>query len=157
MKLIGLTLELRAYREILHTLGVGGYRDEDLSMSGAIDYGEGHFTCFQFHYDWRRDNVENARRLHEFLLEKKQYVEGELRERFGVEEPNVKFDIVAHSMGGLLTRYFLRYGPEELSADGPMEVTWKGAELVDGHRHRPASSHRLYPRQRRMHSQRTEK
>lgn len=30
---------------------------------GSTDYGDGHFTCFQFDYDWRRDNVEDAKRL----------------------------------------------------------------------------------------------
>ncbi len=44
----------------------------------------------------------------------------------------MKFDIVAHSMGGLLTRYFLRYGAEDLPKDGSVpEVTWAGAEHVD--------------------------
>ena len=42
--------------QLLGVLGVGGYRDMDLGLAGAIDYGTDHFTCFQFDYDWRRDN-----------------------------------------------------------------------------------------------------
>ena len=61
----GLPIQLRAYFFILAALGAGGYRDEQLGLEGAIDYGDHHYTCFQFDYDWRRDNVENAARLHE--------------------------------------------------------------------------------------------
>jgi hypothetical protein len=57
---------------ILMALGVGGYRDQGLSDAGAIDYGDDHFTCFQFDYDWRRDIVENARALEKFIQKKTQ-------------------------------------------------------------------------------------
>ena len=50
-----LPLGLSAYAEVLATLGAGGYRDEDLGLAGAIDYGSDHYTCFQYDYDWRRD------------------------------------------------------------------------------------------------------
>ena len=67
---MGLPITLDAYVNIMTTLGVGGYRDQQLAWAGAIDYGTDHFTCFQFDYDWRRDNVENAKRLHQFIQEK---------------------------------------------------------------------------------------
>jgi pimeloyl-ACP methyl ester carboxylesterase len=132
VSLLGLPLELNAYLHILATLGVGGYRDEPLGRAGVVDYGEDHFTCFQFDYDWRHDNAANARRLHDFIVEKRAYVETQLRHRLGVESPEVKFDIVAHSMGGLVTRYFLRYGNQDLPADGSLpEANWAGAQYVD--------------------------
>ncbi len=132
VNLFGLPLELDAYIDILGTLGVGGYRDELLGSAGAIDYGEDHFTCFQFDYDWRRDIVENAKRLHEFIRSKRTYVQTEIERRYHVADADVKFDLVAHSMGGLITRYYLRYGPQELPDDGSAPaITWAGSRLVE--------------------------
>ena len=63
VRLLGLPLQLGAYADILEALGIGGYRDEELGLAGAVDYGDAHFTCFQFPYDWRRSVAENAQRL----------------------------------------------------------------------------------------------
>ena len=132
IELAGIPLDIQAYAGILATLGAGGYRDEALGLAGKVDYGDSHFTCFQFAYDWRRDNVESARELRDFLLEKREYVRAEYRKHFGVDNPKVRFDIAAHSMGGLVTRYFLMYGGQDLPADGSLpELTWEGAELVE--------------------------
>ena len=131
IEIAGLSLSRQAYLNILRMLGVGGYRDEELGLAGAVDYGDAHFTCFQFPYDWRQDNADNARRLHEFLLQKKSYIEAERKRRFGIEVP-VKFDIVAHSMGGLVARYYLRYGNQGAAANGQMpKLNWSGAEHID--------------------------
>ena len=132
VRLLGIPLQLDAYFYILAMLGAGGYRDELLGQLKAIDYGDDHFTCFQFDYDWRRDNVENAARLQEFLLKKRAYVQREIKKRFGVDNPDIKFDVIAHSMGGLIVRYMMQYGGAELPADGSTpEVTWAGADLLE--------------------------
>ena len=115
---------------ILNTLGAGGFRDESFGLED-VDYGSEHFTCFQFAYDWRLDNVENAKKLHTFILNKKKYVEQELEKRYGIKR-EVKFDIVAHSMGGLIARYYLMYGDKDLDEIVDTEnPTWDGAELVE--------------------------
>jgi pimeloyl-ACP methyl ester carboxylesterase len=132
VKLFGIPIQLDAYRHILGTLGIGGYRDELLGRLGVIDYGDDHYTCFQFDYDWRRDNVENANLLHEFMIEKRAYVRAENKKRYGVDNPDIKFDVVTHSMGGLILRYMLRYGGAALPDDnGKPRVTWAGADLVE--------------------------
>ena len=69
-------------------------------------------------YDWRRDLVESARGLALRL-------EGLAREK---GDPAARFHIVGHSMGGLVARYYLRYGGAEPSEDAP--VTWAGAPRV---------------------------
>jgi len=131
VNLFGVPLDIRAYAGILTTLGAGGYRDETLGLH-AIDYGNDHFTCFQFDYDWRRDNVESAKRLKRFIEEKRAYVQRVYKDRYGIEQAEVKFDIVAHSMGGLVARYFLMYGDADLPADSQDAiVTWAGADYVD--------------------------
>lgn len=131
VRLAGVAFDIQAYVGILSTLGVGGYRDQALGLN-AIDYGNNHFTCFQFPYDWRRDNVENAKRLKAFIDEKRAYVQAEYKKRFGMDHAPVKFDLVAHSMGGLLARYFLMYGTADLPADGSLpELTWAGARDIE--------------------------
>jgi pimeloyl-ACP methyl ester carboxylesterase len=132
VKFLGIPLELNAYYNILQTLGVGGYRDEELGMAGAVDYGKDHYTCFQFAYDWRRDIVESAKELDHFIKTRSQYVQKEIEKRYGMVIGNVKFDIVAHSMGGLVARYYLRYGAADLPEDGSLpELTWAGAKHVE--------------------------
>jgi len=128
IRVFGLPIEVGAYRDILAALGVGGYRE---SASG-IDYGQQHHNSFQFAYDWRRDNVENAQRLHHFILGKKAEIEQARRAKYGDAAPPVRFDIVAHSMGGLVARYYLQYGDADLPADGSeAKLTWAGANYVD--------------------------
>lgn len=132
ISLLGLPFELGAYANILGTLGVGGYRDQSLGESGSVDYGSDHYTCFQFDYDWRRDVVENAARLDAFVADKRAYVKREIEKRYGVRDADVKFDVVAHSMGGLIARYWLAYGAQDLPADGGVRLpTWAGAHQVE--------------------------
>ena len=129
IRVFGVPFEMNAYRDILVALGVGGYHE----AAGANgDHGPQSHESFQFAYDWRRDTVENAARLHQFILGKKSEIEAARRQRFGDAISPVKFDIVAHSMGGLLARYYLQYGDADLPADGtPPSVTWAGAKHVE--------------------------
>jgi pimeloyl-ACP methyl ester carboxylesterase len=134
IRLLGVPLEIKAYANVLKSLGVfAGYRDESLGRSGAVDYGSDHYTCFQFPYDWRLDVPANARRLHEFIEEKAAYVEEQDRIRFGRKRDSVKFDVVAHSYGALVLRYYLRYGnrtPDD-ATEAVVSPTWEGARRVE--------------------------
>lgn len=71
LNFLGYPLEQNTYANILSTLGIGRYRDQNLAEAGVINYGDRHFTCFQFDYDWRRDIVESAKNLDAFIKEKK--------------------------------------------------------------------------------------
>ena len=68
-------------------------------------------------------------RLGRFIELKRIYVETENLKRFGTTD-RVKFDIVAHSMGGLVARYYLRYGTQPLPDKGLPSLTWVGIENV---------------------------
>ena len=47
-------------------------------------------------------------------------MQGEYARRYGVRDAPVKFDIVAHSMGGIVARYAMMYGGADLPADGSL-------------------------------------
>lgn len=131
IRVFGVPFEMSAYRDILVALGVGGYR-ESIGVRADLNYGHGNHNSFQFAYDWRRDNIENAQRLHQFIIGKKAEIEAARQKKYGDAAPPVKFDIVAHSMGGLIARYYLQYGDADLPADGSIpKLTWAGAANVD--------------------------
>ena len=87
-------------------------------------------ACFTFFYDWRQDNVGNAIALGLFIDKAKRQVNA-ARAKNGAEVvESVRFDILAHSMGGLITRYYLRYGAKDVLAETNPAVTWAGAENI---------------------------
>ncbi len=76
---------------------------------------------YVFAYDWRQDNVDTARRL-DAMIE-------QIRRDYG--EPQLKVNIIAHSMGGLVTRYYLRYGASDaLEGDGDFPINMDGAGKI---------------------------
>jgi pimeloyl-ACP methyl ester carboxylesterase len=70
---------------------------------------------FIYSYDWRRDNVETARTLFKRVAG--------LKKRLG--QPGLKFNIIAHSMGGLVARYAAMYGDRDISPGTP-KPDWAG-------------------------------
>jgi pimeloyl-ACP methyl ester carboxylesterase len=76
---------------------------------------------YVFAYDWRQDNVTTAKRL-DALIE-------QIRRDY--DDPALKVNLIAHSMGGLITRYYLRYGTvDALEGDGDFPINMSGTEKV---------------------------
>ncbi|MCG3162254.1 MAG: hypothetical protein JMDDDDMK_03495 [Acidobacteria bacterium] len=95
----------------------GGYRRGDIDApqpDGDRD------TYYLFAYDWRRDNVESARKLAGKIAEIKRRT----------NKPDLRFDIIAHSMGGLIARYFAMYGDLDVLGDGQPQPDWRGAQSI---------------------------
>lgn len=127
--LFGLPVNLNAYEDMLSVLRDAGY----VQVGRPMPPGKNFPTLFPFYYDWRRDLPSNAARLHRYILERRAELQAEYEKRYGLKDYDVQFDIVSHSMGGLLSRYYLRYGDADLPADGESlpELTWKGSKFID--------------------------
>ncbi len=104
------------YSRILRTLrSAGGYRIGDIENPRPGD------TAFVFLYDWRKDNVESAARLAGAI--------DRLHRFYG--DPDMKFDLLAHSQGGLIARYYVKYGGAPLPPEGELPApTFAGARRV---------------------------
>ena len=111
--------EVYVYRDLLEALRrYAGYRDGDWENPAADGYQD---TFYVFAYDWRQDNVANAREL----------VKRILRLKTRLQRPDLKFTVVAHSMGGLIARYAAMYGDADLpDGDGPIQPNWAGAAHI---------------------------
>ena len=126
--LMGMTFTVNAYKNLIDILHEGGYQPE----GRPLDKGKNYYTLFQFAYDWRRDLQGNAEKLHNFILKKRSYLRKMYKALYGIDDYDVKFDIIGHSMGGLLSRYYLRYGDAELpEMDSKIKVPWTGAKYID--------------------------
>jgi len=105
------------YGEMLRTLQeAGGYsrcKSCDLPRPGRRNY-------YLYMYDFRLDNVVAARGLHE-LIES-------IRANYG--DPRLKVDMLAHSNGGLLARYYARYGTADMLDGRAFAPTFEGADAI---------------------------
>ena len=119
MKLARVLPEVYVYRDLLVALRqYAGYRNGDWNNPSTDGYQD---TFYVFSYDWRQDNVSNARELIRRITQLKTKL----------QRPDLKFNIVAHSMGGLIARYAAMYGDADLPAgDGPIQPTWLGAAHI---------------------------
>jgi len=105
------------YSAIMRVLEeAGGYR---LAEAGRPPVEAGS-TYYIFSYDWRQDNVHNVRKL-DALIE-------QIRTDHG--DPDLKVDIIAHSLGGLIARYYGRYGTVDVLDDNDFPVSNRGAERM---------------------------
>jgi pimeloyl-ACP methyl ester carboxylesterase len=112
--------EVYVYRDLLEALRrYGGYREADWKNPG--DNGD-RDSFYVFAYDWRRDNVENARELIRRIESLKQKL----------NRPDLRFNLLAHSMGGLIARYAAMYGDTDLPSEELLiQPTWAGATHIN--------------------------
>ena len=107
------------YGKIVKTLAdAGGYK---LAIAGEkIDPKQKNY--YIFHYDWRQDNVISAGQLADLIEQV----------RLDYNNPDLKVDIVAHSMGGLIARYYIRYGKQDVINDNDFDkkLTMFGGDRV---------------------------
>lgn len=71
-------------------------------------------------YDWRQDNVSTAMRL-EALIDQIRLDHG---------RPDLRVDVIAHSMGGLVVRYYARYGTADVLDGNDFPVTLAGEKKL---------------------------
>ncbi|MEI6420689.1 MAG: hypothetical protein WCP55_00600 [Lentisphaerota bacterium] len=128
VKIMGLSFEENVYLNLVDILQSGGFQAEGFPLAPGMTYN----TLFQFAYDWRRDLQWNAAKLHAFIQEKRKYMQEQYRVMYGIKDYDVQFDLIGHSMGGLVSRYYLYYGDADLPPDGQKpEITWAGSRYVD--------------------------
>lgn len=143
---LGLKVQLDVYSGVRRTLRAGGFRvgaprdEEQITTlpddTGLISPAEAAprtdpETAFRFDYDWRRDIASLAQDFHTFIMRRRTLVAEQRSRQTGqtMLPEDVTFDLLAHSMGGLVTRYYLMHGPTPLGDDGALPpITWEGAQ-----------------------------
>ncbi|MEL7450426.1 MAG: hypothetical protein AAFN78_14535 [Pseudomonadota bacterium] len=94
----------------------GGYT---LTEAGEpVDENARHY--YTFLYDWRQDMAQSAAQLAEFIAQL----------RRDHNDPDLKVDLVAHGTGGLVARWYLRYGTQDVQDANEFLPTMEGTEAV---------------------------
>ena len=101
------------YQRIMQELReAGGYR----IMAPGRPLVQQRARLYVFTYDWRQDIVKTVRKLDELIEQ--------VRVDYG--DPQLRVDVIAHSMGGLIIRYFERYGTVDVLDGNTFAVTGLG-------------------------------
>jgi pimeloyl-ACP methyl ester carboxylesterase len=128
IRLFGVTIDQSAYRDMLDILISKGFIPKDQMKEKKKKFP----SLYTFFYDWRRNNVQNAQQLYRFIKKKRKELQEKYEELYGIKNFDVKFNIVGHSMGGMITRYMLMYGDQPLPEKGPMpKADWRGSKYVE--------------------------
>lgn len=117
-RLIDTLVSVDFYSTLLKTLEKsGGYQKADL---GKHVLSKTNRRYYIFIYDWRKSNFDTVTKLHELIEQI----------RLDYQDPNLKVDIIAHSNGGLIARYYLQYGPQTKLTRMQPEVWRDGANRI---------------------------
>jgi pimeloyl-ACP methyl ester carboxylesterase len=92
------------YGQLLHSLEAVGHFKRGVPGTPVKADGSDRRRYYVLVYDWRRDNTRTVRKLHELIEQ--------IRADYG--DPDLRVDVVAHSNGGLIANYYLRYGPRDV-------------------------------------------
>ena len=132
VKLWSINFNVSGYNKMIEILSIAGYVKENGTDYDKITKKEDIPSLYTFYYDWRRSLPENAARLHDFVLEKRKKLQKLYARIYDVKNFDLQFDIIAHSMGGLVSRYYLRYGDQKLPKDGSLpKFDWRGSKYID--------------------------
>ena len=130
IRVMGLEFSMYAYGPLVDAIKEAGYVQE--GSAEHLEQGRCP-SLFVFYYDWRRSIAENALSLGKFIRAKQNQLRREYQVRYGSAPETIRFDLMGHSMGGLVGRYYMRYGetplPDDENAPDPA-ITWAGAKNV---------------------------
>ncbi|MBM7070834.1 hypothetical protein JQC92_02110 [Shewanella sp. 202IG2-18] len=115
--LISEALGVDVYGSLMNVLE--NYADFEHAEVGDTYSGQGR-RYYLFPYDWRQNIFRTAKKLDEFI--------DQIREDY--DDPNLEVDLIAHSQGGLVSRYYLKYGVTEVHKQDEPVVTQDGAKKV---------------------------
>ncbi len=120
---VGVPVQITAYGSVMSALGVESHADTFSTERQAAESA----AAFEYSYDWRRSLDESAIDFEAFLQRVTRFLQVQRQSL----EP-IRFNVVAHSMGGLLLRYFLQFGSQLLPYDGEgPRLNWDGAAYID--------------------------
>lgn len=105
------------YSRILAVLETaGGYH----RGTAGVPVRDGKPGYYVMTYDWRQDAIDSTIVLDKLI--------DQIRLDYG--DPELRVDVIAHSLGGLIARYYARYGRQDLLEGNEFPVTHEGARKL---------------------------